>query len=149
MNRLLALLSLSLLGAAPALATGAASLWSAQAPQLLSVEQAFALLPAERGKNGVQLSWNIAPGTYLYRERIRVELLEPQGLKTGALQMPDGIAHRDEHFGDVHIFRGLLQATLPLHGLRHNALRLRIHYQGCADAGICYPPQSVEQTVLP
>lgn len=147
-NRLLLSLA-ALLLASPALAAGLASLWPSSAPSLLRVDEAFALLPVQRQQNSVLLSWNIAPGTYLYRERIRVEVLEPRQLKTGALRLPAGLAHRDEHFGEVHIFRGLLQATLPLHQRTQQPLRLRIEYQGCADAGICYPPQSVEQTVQP
>lgn len=135
--------------AVTASAAGGASLWSQAADKLLPADQAFALLPVERSGKRLKLSWNIAPGYYLYRERIRVEAVSPGPLKLGTLQLPAGIAHIDEHFGAVQIYRGPLEATLPVRGLGHNPLQLRIQFQGCADAGVCYPPQTVEQTLQP
>lgn len=132
-----------------AFAAGGTALWAQRADALLPVEQAFVLLPLERSGDRIKLSWNIAPGYYLYRERIQVEALAPKALRLGALQLPAGIAHVDEHFGAVQIYRGPLEATLPAHGFGHNAVRLRIQFQGCADVGVCYPPQNVEQTLTP
>ena len=53
----------------------------------------------------------------------------------------------DEHFGAVQIYRGLLDADVPTSGALDRPLRLRVTYQGCADAGVCYPPQTVVQTI--
>jgi len=144
---LIRVLLLSLL--LPLNATAASLLSSPRADQLLPGEQAFALLPVERAGKALTLTWNIAPGYYLYRERISVQVLAPAGLKPGALLLPPGIAHHDDHFGEVQIYRGLLQASLPLKTIAHTAVHLRIRFQGCADLGVCYPPQSVEQVVQP
>lgn len=119
------------------------------ADALLPAGDAFALLPIEKHGDTLQLVWNIAPGYYLYRHRILVELLAPTDTALGALQVPMGTAHVDAHFGKVQIHRGLLEAKLPLEKPAQTPLRLRIRFQGCADVGVCYPPQRVMQTVLP
>lgn len=116
---------------------------------LLPPAQAFALLPVELREQSLRLSWNIAPGYYLYRQRIRVELLAPTDSGLAPIQLPDGVAHVDEHFGAVQIYRSLLQATVPLTSKPKQPLQLRISYQGCADVGVCYPPQRVIQTLMP
>jgi thiol:disulfide interchange protein DsbD len=117
--------------------------------ELLPVAEAFSLLPIEREGDTLHLSWNITPGYYLYRQRIRVEALAPSPLGLRAIRLPQGIAHVDEHFGAVQIYRGLLDADVPTTGAFDRPLRLRVTYQGCADAGVCYPPQTVVQTIGP
>jgi thiol:disulfide interchange protein DsbD len=120
---------------------------SPSSDDLLPAAQAFSLLPIERDGDTLHLSWNIAPGYYLYRRRIRVEALAPSPLGLRAIRLPPGIAHVDEHFGAVQIYRGLLDADVPTTGALDRPLRLRVTYQGCADAGVCYPPQTVVQTI--
>lgn len=117
--------------------------------ELLPAAQAFSLLPIDRNGNTLHLSWSIAPGYYLYRHRIRVEALAPSSVGLQAIQLPQGIAHVDEHFGAVQIYRELLDADVPLSGPLRMPLRLRVSYQGCADVGVCYPPQTVIQTITP
>lgn len=151
-NRVLIKLLPGLLGlvfASSAAMAAGNPLWQQRAGTLLPAEQAFALMPAERKGDQLKLSWNIAPGYYLYRQRLQLEVLSPKRWKPGPLQLPQGIAHVDEHFGAVQIYRGLLESQLSLRGLGREALRLRIQFQGCADAGVCYPPQSVEQLIQP
>ncbi|WP_028080620.1 protein-disulfide reductase DsbD N-terminal domain-containing protein [Solimonas soli] len=114
---------------------------------LLPAEQAFDLLPIEWRDGALRLSWNIAPGYYLYRQRIRVEALAPDATGLLAIRLPAGIDHVDEHFGAVQIYRGLLEASVPTQGTPRAALRVRVSFQGCADAGVCYPPRTVVQTV--
>jgi thiol:disulfide interchange protein DsbD len=65
--------------------------------------------------------------------------------------MPKGDKHHDDFFGEVETYRERLQATLP--GTPTEAagtISLEVRYQGCADAGVCYPPQKrVVQVTLP
>ncbi|MGH8446933.1 MAG: protein-disulfide reductase DsbD N-terminal domain-containing protein [Solimonas sp.] len=121
--------------------------------ELLPAAQAFDLMPVERRHGTLHLSWNVAPGYYLYRQRIRVEALAPSDVAVQAIRLPAGIDHVDEHFGTVQIYRGLLEAEVPLRaaakGSAPQALRLRVTFQGCADIGVCYPPQTVTQTIAP
>lgn len=116
---------------------------------LLPVDQAFALTATAPERGQVQLQFKIAPGYYLYRHRTSVKA-DP-AFNAGALQMPRGDKHHDDFFGEVETYRERLQATLP--GTPTEAastISLEVRYQGCADAGVCYPPQKrVVQVTLP
>lgn len=116
---------------------------------LLPAAEAFSLLPVEDSGATLHLRWNIAPGYYLYRHRIRVEALAPSTVGLRAIQLPDGTVHADENFGTVETYRGVLDADVPLSAALAAPLKLRVTYQGCADAGVCYPPQTVVQTIAP
>ena len=107
---------------------------------LLPVDQAFALGARAESRQRIELDWAIADGYYLYRHRTRVVATDEY--RAGALQLPAGDAHQDEFFGPVETYRKQLRAQLPGQpeaGLR--SVSLEVHYQGCADIGVCYPPQ--------
>lgn len=116
---------------------------------VLKADQAFQLMPVEaRGKN-LRVEWEIAPGYYLYRGRIKLEAVEPAGASLGTLKLPAGEHIHDEHFGDVEVYRagtlvGEFSSDRPLR-------KLRLGYQGCAEEGICLPPQTriVDVQALP
>ncbi len=116
---------------------------------LLPVDQAFALTASAPERGQIQLQFKIAPGYYLYRHRTSVKA-DP-AFNAGALQMPAGNKHHDDFFGEVETYRERLQATLP--GAPTDAagtISLEVRYQGCADAGVCYPPQKrTVQVTLP
>jgi thiol:disulfide interchange protein DsbD len=104
---------------------------------LLPVDQAFALQASASSPGRIELRWQIAPGYYLYKHRITVE-----GLADGVLSLPKGHPKHDEFFGDVETYRTALVATYagtPAPGA--TTLALKVKYQGCADVGVCYPPQ--------
>ncbi|WP_372362160.1 protein-disulfide reductase DsbD family protein [Xanthomonas sp. NCPPB 1325] len=110
---------------------------------LLPVDQAFALTAQADSRGSIALNWKIAPGYYLYRHRISVK--SGQGFSVGELALPEGESKHDEFFGQVQTYRKQLQATLA--GRAEPALKtavLQVQYQGCADAGVCYPPQRRE-----
>ena len=120
----------------------AASAIGAPDPAILSADQAFALLPAERDGRQVVLKWAIAAGYFLYRARIVASAV---GLGTGGpstLSLPKGIVERDPLGIDVEIYRTALRATLAGPAGPAAPRSLRVTYQGCADIGICYPPQT-------
>ncbi|WP_301951538.1 protein-disulfide reductase DsbD domain-containing protein, partial [Pseudomonas aeruginosa] len=100
----------------------------------LPVEKAFRFTWERLDDGQVQLRWQIAPGYYLYQKRLRFDGLDP------ALQpqLPPGESHSDEFFGESQVYRQSLELTLPAAA----AGQLRLGWQGCADAGLCYPPQS-------
>ena len=125
----------------------AGGLWHADkinsAPDILPVDQAFVMMPAEHTARGLKLGWVVAKGYYLYRERISVEAVEPAGVKLPAAQLPPGEKHHDEHFSDVHVYRGgSYDAGIPGGHSLDKVRKLKINYQGCAESGICYPPQT-------
>ena len=138
MHRLITLALATLL-----LASGAClarDLWHPEGTAILTPDQAFALMPAERSGDTVRVQWSIAPGYYLYRARIE---LTPAGSGQHlALTLPAGEKIHDEHFGDSEIYRGG-GAPLAAEFSSHTPPRqLTVRYQGCADVGVCLPPQT-------
>jgi thiol:disulfide interchange protein len=107
---------------------------------LLPVDQAFALQADATSRDRIELRWDIAPGYYLYRHRTSVKA--GPGFTAGTLQMPAGEKKHDQFFGDVETYHRQLRATLPgTADAGTDSVTLEVRYQGCADAGVCYPPQ--------
>ncbi|EMF4701280.1 protein-disulfide reductase DsbD [Serratia marcescens] len=105
--------------------------------QFVPVDQAFAFDFKQQGSQ-VTLNWQIRPGYYLYRQQIK---LVPQQATLGAFTLPEGLSHKDEFFGEVAIFKQQLNLQVPLQQAAANA-SLSVTYQGCAEAGFCYPPET-------
>ena len=81
----------------------------------------------------------IAPGYYVYREPFR---FDAEGASLGAAQIPPGKVKFDENFQkNVETYRGDLRITLPISAAA-GVFKLTVVSQGCADAGLCYPPMS-------
>ncbi|CAN5606253.1 protein-disulfide reductase DsbD [soil metagenome] len=109
--------------------------------QLLPVDEAFVLRVEAPSVERVAVSWAIAEGYYLYRHRTAVEVIAGAS-EAGTLRLPAGKRHVDEFFGEVETYRGRLGAELPITApAGSRELHLRVKYQGCADLGVCYPPQ--------
>lgn len=131
--RLLALLAFAL-PATPAFAVSEA--------ELLPVDQAFALTAVAPSRDRIEVQWKVADGYYLYRHRIDVQV-DGDGFQAGKLQLPKGKAYRDEFFGDVETYHEDLTGVLAGEAAAGaDSVALKVKYQGCADAGICYPPQT-------
>lgn len=109
----------------------------------LTVDQAFELYPAVASDGQLKLEWRIAPEHYLYRFRLKIVNAADDSPLTA--QWPEGLPYHDEHFGDVTIYREQLTGAVTLSG--PPPARIRVTYQGCADAGLCYPPQTRELEV--
>lgn len=137
---LLAALAATLLASAAAAARPVSFGRSAEVP-LLPVDEAFQLLPVERRGKTLHVEWNVAPGYYLYRDRLAFELVGAGGARLGKILLPPGERVTDEHFGEVEVYRGIVAADLAVRGALPPGLRVRLAFQGCADAGVCYPPQ--------
>jgi len=115
---------------------------------LLPVDEAFVLSASAPSRDRIEVRWKIADGYYLYRHRTSVKA--SGGFSGGELQLPDGARHTDEFFGPVETYRGELVATLDGKALGEGTVQLEVKYQGCADLGICYPPQTRRvQVTLP
>jgi thiol:disulfide interchange protein len=110
---------------------------------LLPVDEAF-MPNIEVSGTQATVSFKIAPGYYLYQERIILENARPEELELGELKMPKGEPKTDEFFGEMHVYHQDVQGTAELtykNGLPA-VIGFKLKYQGCADAGVCYPPQS-------
>ncbi|MFT3897842.1 MAG: protein-disulfide reductase DsbD [Thermomonas sp.] len=114
--------------------------------ELPPVDSVFMLSAKADARDKITVDWKIAEGFYLYRHRTKVE--SPDGSFAGAaLSLPDGAKHHDEFFGDVETYRGRLTGSVSGDAGDRDKITLRIKYQGCADAGVCYPPQTRTLTV--
>ncbi len=123
-----------------ALAVMSLPAWAVSEKDLLPVDQAFALTAQARDRDRIELRFDIAPGYYLYRHRTSVKA--DAAFSAEALQMPAGKKHHDDFFGEVETYRDRLTAVLPGQAADGaDSVTLEVRFQGCADAGVCYPPQ--------
>lgn len=100
-------------------------------------DQAFAF-DFQQNQHDVNLTWQVKDGYYLYRKQVQVT---PANASIAPLQMPNGEWHSDEFYGKSEIYRHSL--TVPVTLTQANAgATLTVTYQGCADAGFCYPPET-------
>ncbi len=125
------------------LLTGTGVTLQAQEEELLPPEQAFALT-AWMQDNSVIAEYRIAPGYYMYRERFAFEIeASDTPARFGAASMPPGKIMEDEFFGKMETYRDRVRIELPVvfDAAAATELRLKAVSQGCADIGVCYPPQ--------
>lgn len=137
----LLLLALLACGSAVAQPSG---LFNSSRPAFLDVDEAFQFYTSLDSADGISIHWTVAPEYYLYREQFSFSLVADDG-ETRELvgTMPPGSRHHDEFFGDVEVYYNSLTTTLELPAeARSGDFQLQIRYQGCAEAGLCYPPQS-------
>ncbi|HSF79152.1 MAG TPA: protein-disulfide reductase DsbD, partial [Steroidobacteraceae bacterium] len=133
------LLALLCLAGGPATAQGLLGGVSSD-DDFLPPDEAFRLSAAAEGGDAIALNWIIADGYYLYRHRVAVKT-DTSGFTVGAPVMPDGKKKTDEFFGQVEVYYQQLDATVPLgRSAGTDTIEIKVTYQGCADAGLCYPP---------
>ncbi len=109
------------------------------------LDPAVAFKPSARALDGqtIEVSYEIAKGYYLYRHAFRVAV-EGEAATPGELQIPKGKEKDDENFGKVEVYYQTVAIRLPVERNASGALPLKLNVtsQGCADAGVCYPPQT-------
>ncbi|HBC00216.1 MAG TPA: protein-disulfide reductase DsbD, partial [Pseudomonas sp.] len=106
----------------------------------LPVDRAFRLDLLETGKDSVRLRFINAEGYYLYKHRFAFTSDHPQ-VSIGTPQWPAAEPKTDEFFGDVEVFYGVTDLLLPVNNPLNTPFTLQVSYQGCADLGLCYPPE--------
>jgi len=124
-----------------ALAQNALSAYTQQQTQFLPVDEAYQLTLVADGDQGLLLQWVIAPEYYLYRHAFEAKASDSEGSIAANLVVPDGLAKTDEFFGDVEVYYDALEAMVALERTTELA-QIKVTYQGCADAGLCYPPET-------
>ncbi len=121
-----------------ATSTIAAGLLESSEDEFLPVDEAFQLTAVADSAEEITLFWTIADGYYLYRDRITVKSIDST-TPLGEIQLPRGKEKHDEFFGDVEILEYSATAQIPL-SAASDAANFEVSYQGCAHAGLCYPP---------
>ncbi|AMS16932.1 thiol:disulfide interchange protein [Pseudomonas chlororaphis] len=105
-------------------------------PDFLPVGKAFVFTSERLASGETQLFWQIADGYYLYQQRLKFDGLADAHKPA----LPEGEAHSDEFFGAQQVYRQGLELKIPAGATG----KVKVGWQGCADAGLCYPPQSLE-----
>ncbi len=124
-----------------ALAQNALSAYTQQQTQFLPVDEAYQLTLVADGDQRLMLQWVIAPEYYLYRHAFKTQASDSEGSITANLVVPDGLSKTDEFFGDVEVYYDALEAMVTLERTTELS-QIKVTYQGCADAGLCYPPET-------
>jgi thiol:disulfide interchange protein DsbD len=114
---------------------------AAGAQQLLDPAVAFKFSAQALDAKTLEVRYQIAKGYYMYRDKFKFAA-EPASAQLGEAQLPKGDVHNDEYFGKVETYRKELRILLPLVGaVAGTVIKLSVTSQGCADIGVCYPPQ--------
>jgi thioredoxin:protein disulfide reductase len=122
-------------------------LWGAlaHAEDFLDPEVAFKFSARAVDANTLEARWQIVDGYYMYRDKFKFELV---GGKLGTPVLPPGKVIDDENFGRVEVYRNDVRIQLPIErSAGTTAATLKATSQGCADAGLCYMPQTASQLI--
>ena len=105
-----------------------------QKADFLPAEQAFVFSAEPLPSGETRLQWKITDKYYLYKKRLKFEGLDAAHTPP----LPEGLAHSDEFFGATEVYRDRLELLIPANARG----QIKVSWQGCADAGLCYSPQS-------
>jgi thiol:disulfide interchange protein DsbD len=125
--------------------TGLRSLFTSKAPssneEFLPPDEAFKFGAAMERPDSVALTWIIADGYYLYKDRIEVST-DSQNVQIGQPLLPKGEPKFDEYFGNTEVYYQFAEASVPVARAAGSTgkLNLKVTYQGCAEGGLCYNP---------
>ena len=114
--------------------------------EFLAPDEAFAY-DVKMDQNGnIVANWTIAEGYYLYKDKFNFKT-DTTGVQLGKINMPEGKLHHgilpDGTEGDVEVYLNSLTITIPVDNApAAGTLAFTAKFQGCADAGICYPPMT-------
>jgi thiol:disulfide interchange protein DsbD len=123
-------------------------------PQFLKADEAFAFQQLAID-DGIKVTWKIAPDYYLYKDRIRLDKEEPTDKAAVSFGEPEfsqrGEQKDDPNFGLVTVFHDYVEMHIPVtwvDGAAADIYDFSISYQGCAEAGLCYPPEKKQVAVI-
>jgi thiol:disulfide interchange protein DsbD len=105
--------------------------------QFVPADRAF-VFDFQQNQHDLNLSWQVKDGYYLYRKQISIT---PSQADIAEVKLPPGVWHEDEFYGKSEIYRKQLNIPVTVNQAQPGAT-LTVTYQGCADAGFCYPPET-------
>jgi thiol:disulfide interchange protein DsbD len=122
---------------------GLLTLQALAAENILKPQEAFRYEATASSASEVTVRWEIEPGHYLYKERMGYASRTAE-LQLGDPKLPSGKPYEDEFFGRMEIYRNQVEVLIPINSRvpGMNSLVLELRSQGCADIGLCYPPQT-------
>ena len=119
----------------------------AQDEDILRPEVAFRYAAADTG-SAIEIDWALEEGYYLYRNKMSYAS-NTDAVVFGAIELPQGLHHEDEFFGVQQVYRERFYVSIPytVVGAAPALMEVVIRSQGCADIGLCYPPQTWTESV--
>ncbi len=121
---------------------------SGSGDELLTPQQAFIPNITIGSNNQFDVNWLIEPGYYLYRDKLKFELVNAAKANIENIEKDEGTIQNDAFFGDVHVYRHTANAKLAINSEQaYPNADLKIYYQGCADIGVCFPPEEINVPV--
>jgi len=121
--------------------------WLDEEPEFLRVDEAFRLTAELQADRTIVARWQMPPGYYLYQHQFGFNLATDQsGAMLAEAKIPQGKTKVDEYFGEVEVYYDQVEIVVPLVGSPTDGTTISINYQGCADLGLCYPPESRDFT---
>ncbi len=118
--------------------------------EFLDPDAAFVLSAVPAGPDAIEARWDIAEGYYLYRDKFRFLAADGSGATLGEAGLPEGKIKDDEYFGPMEVYYDSVAALVPVARApgAGSAIDVDITYQGCAEAGLCYPPITTTVSLL-
>jgi thiol:disulfide interchange protein DsbD len=119
-------------------------------PEFLKVDQAFVFSARLADDGSLIAQWQMPDGYYLYRHRFGFTVPKDSSFALGEPEIPPGKTKVDDYFGEVQTYYHSVAIRVPVTrtGPKSDMFEAKVTYQGCADRGLCYPPQT-RQVTLP
>ena len=114
---------------------------------LLEPEKAFQFSARALDAQAIEVSFAIADGYYLYRDKFNFKVDAPPGVTLGTPEFPPAIRKKDEFFGEMDTYRKQVDIRIPVQAGTARTLQLSVRSQGCADIGVCYVPMDSKATI--
>jgi len=121
-----------------------------EAPEFLKVNEAFKF-SSESSDTGLKLKWTISEDYYLYLERFKFASKQEGAVVGEPRFSTSGKEKQDPYFGTVHVIHDAVEVFLPITftDMSLNDAEIKVTYQGCAEAGLCYPPKHQKILFVP
>jgi thiol:disulfide interchange protein DsbD len=110
------------------------------AESFLSPDAAFKIDLSAKNTQNIQAHYTIAPGYYLYRDRIKLAVQSPADAKVAEINLPTGEIKNDANFGKQEVYHHDFDANIKLSTASNNKVVIDASYQGCSEKGLCYAP---------
>ncbi len=110
--------------------------------EFLDPDIAFQVSTKQSNANTITSTWSVVEGYYLYKDKISVSPQDASQVSLGNMVLPEGKEKMDEYFGQIVSIDHSFQADIPIQSIASSSgtVDLIVKYQGCAKAGLCYPP---------
>jgi len=108
--------------------------------KFLPPDQVFKFTAEAKDQHTLELRWQVTQGYYLYRQKFHLSSDNPD-VVLGTPDFPQGEIKNDQYLGTSEIYTQDLDVLVPV-TFNDGATKFTLTavYQGCAEAGFCYPP---------